>query len=207
MLHRHNRVRGFTLIELLVVIAIIAVLIGLLLPAVQKIREAANRMKCQNSLKQLGLALHNYHDSYGRFPPAVIGWGGAQGTNNPPYAPDPIFYNHNGLFLLFPYLEQGNLYSKWNPKAASSNYITSLRGNPTFGSVIATPDAITSGNAALWANPMPFMLCPSDNGSPTFPANDLYGPFGSTNGTFATYKTSYDFIMNANAEGRFNYWK
>lgn len=99
--------QGFTLIELLVVIAIIAVLIGLLLPAVQKVREAAARMQCSNNLKQLGLAFHNYHDTYNLFPPA---W-----NYEPPAPPTrTTAVMHAWSVFLLPYIEQDNLYKNYN---------------------------------------------------------------------------------------------
>src|SRR3954453_8887208 len=106
--------QAFTLIELLVVIAIIAILIGLLLPAVQRVREAAARMQCSNNLKQLGLGLHNYEGVHGAFPPAYTRTSGTQsGSAYGISYPDA---NWNGMpgwgwgTLLLPYIEQDNLY-------------------------------------------------------------------------------------------------
>ena len=93
---------GFTLIELLVVIAIIAILIGLLVPAVQKVREAANRMSCQNNLKQLALGCHNYNSANRAFPPAI--------QHVPPYAGGPATPQITWVVLILPYIEQKQLY-------------------------------------------------------------------------------------------------
>jgi len=105
-----RRWRGFTLIELLVVIAIIAILVGLLLPAVQKVREAAARMSTTNNLKQIGIAAHNYHDQKGRLPDG--GQGGSTNSGNPPTNPadGAIVSNWCWAFQILPYIEQENMY-------------------------------------------------------------------------------------------------
>ncbi len=130
--------RGFTLIELLAVIAIIAILIGLLLPAVQKVREAAARVQCANNLKQMGLGLHSYHDATGSLPPAFR-------------TPNNFYSGWSWAALLLPYVEQDNLYREMNVVATD------------FGGNVYTcqPSNVPGG---LSQRPVKIYRCPSDSG-------------------------------------------
>jgi prepilin-type N-terminal cleavage/methylation domain-containing protein len=138
---------GFTLIELLVVIAIIAILIALLLPAVQQAREAARRSQCKNNLKQLGLALHNYHDSSGLFPPGFVAQNGSLTTND---TAEPAQSGGNwswGAYVL-PMVDQGALYNQLNV------------GPSTCLQAMSTGSTLT-----LMSQPVSAFLCPSDPNS------------------------------------------
>jgi len=112
--------RGFTLIELLVVIAIIAILIALLLPAVQAAREAARRSSCKNNMKQIGVALHNYHDTYGGFPPGGLHFNSRGSFQSGQLRSDSVYSDLNvmgpsGFVMLLPFMEQGNLHDQLIP--------------------------------------------------------------------------------------------
>jgi prepilin-type N-terminal cleavage/methylation domain-containing protein/prepilin-type processing-associated H-X9-DG protein len=139
------RRRGFTLIELLVVIAIIAILIALLVPAVQKVRDAASRASCQNNLKQIGLAAHNFHDAKKKFPAGTYLPYSFNGGGPPAFtSPGPVYPNtySNVMIALLPYVEQSALYNQMN--LATTQY-----GN-------------CASQTAPGAQVVPTYICPAD---------------------------------------------
>ncbi|HQU41203.1 MAG TPA: DUF1559 domain-containing protein [Pirellulales bacterium] len=185
-LHRHGR-RAFTLVELLVVVAIIGVLVALLLPAVQAAREAARRSSCYNNLKQIGLALQNYHDAHGKFPPALVNHGWAY--NNLPAPGIQQVLNLSGFTLLLPQLEQQAIYNRYNFNASAAKCVNDNPGIPLAG------DPVAAGNDVLMALQLPVFLCSSDDGPKTFAAND--GTYGiSATSSQQGARTTYDFCTN-----------
>lgn len=135
-----SRAKGFTLVELLVVIAIIGILVGLLLPAVQAAREAARRMQCTNNLKQLGLSLHNYHDTHRSFPAGLYEQINSTGGNT-----DNIPLVGWGVMIL-PYVEQGNVFNQLN---SGTNSLQAMVSNTVLLNILQTP--------------IPTFKCPSDS--------------------------------------------
>lgn len=201
---RFSRKRfGFTLVELLVVIAIIGVMVGLLLPAVQAAREAARRMSCGNNMKQLGLALHNYHDTHQKLVYAVL-QSGSPSVGSAVAGPGRVL-NHKGWLSVLPFIEQQPLYDLHDPRVASGTYFT---GTSTISG--PRPGQPGNRNDVVVSTIISAFLCPSDPNpqayATTTSAHYSISP-GNTQLTGAY--TNYDFSVTgthatANLWGREN---
>jgi len=169
-------------VELLVVIAIIAILIGLLLPAVQKVREAAALAKCKNNLKQIGLAAHNYHATYGFLPPGVLG----ADVDRVLTRGSPCMNNQwlGTLAFLLPYVEQDNIYKKmdadWSLDTPYDSQLPASRHDAWWFNDPAVPGS----NFDLAKTRIPIFLCPSDNAGDVTPLYNVYCSFYCTNYNF-----------------------
>jgi len=197
--------RAFTLVELLVVIAIIGILVALLLPAIQAAREAARRSQCQNNVKQIGVALHNYHDTHKVFPPGGLdyGWSASGGTE----PANKLVKNINGLALLLPFMEQQSLYSELNFSQAFSHVgpAPQTQGNIVPSARPFAGNAGTSGNAAVLGQIVPTFVCPSDRME--LIRLGTTGVYAILDGSgVAGIKTNYDFSAWRGDNDRFNDW-
>ncbi|MBX3450407.1 MAG: DUF1559 domain-containing protein [Planctomycetaceae bacterium] len=192
---RASRRSGFTLIELLVVIAIIAILIALLLPAVQQAREAARRSQCQNNMKQIGLALHNYHDTHSVFP-----YSSANNAMVFTQAGQNVL-NHSGWPMLLPYFDQAPLYNQFDFTAAQRDSLFSGWSSTSSGTVGGTA-AARAANANLSTKIINMLACPSDAGQMTYnSATSYYGC-----GISGSQRINYGFSVTGTGSGPWGLW-
>src|SRR5262245_39743116 len=178
--------RGFTLIELLVVIAIIAILIGLLLPAVQKVREAAAPIKCANNLRQIGLAVHNYEGTFNSLPPAIVNTNTTTripGLDEYLLVPAPtsggIYARHGFLSVLLPYIEQANVLA-----AASGGYRLNAHWNDPVNQPAAATRIPTYECPSV---PSEHLVTPIPSGWTRSPATGDYWPVSRGNANAAVW--------------------
>ena len=180
----NRRQPAFTLVELLVVIAIIGILVGLLLPAVQAAREAARRMQCTNNLKQIGLSLHNYHDTYLKFPPGRT----SMGTT--------LHLGHTTSTMLLPYLEQANTQLKMRLDLGF-NHMWADNPNPTQNS-----GTIPANFNCISLQKLPMFLCPSNPETDGMDWTGATNPCAGSNPREDSARSHYEGVADSLTHGR-----